>query len=83
MPPARQTVAEIYAANRERFDKMRGPTAGPAGTVPIGDRPGTTALPAVQSWAGTPAGAARWIALGAFLVFCFVHVAAEVRVSAD
>jgi hypothetical protein len=74
------TLADIYAENRSNM--ARTPmSAGGAGVTPIGDRPGTTALPQVQSWAGTPAGAARWIALGAFLVFCFVHVAAEARFS--
>lgn len=81
MRPPMQTVAEIYAANRKRYDMAAAGQPGNIGVTPIGDRPGTTALPTVQTWAGTPAGAARWIALGAFFIFCFVHVAAEVRVS--
>jgi hypothetical protein len=59
----------------------RGPMGGGTGTTPIGDRPGTTTLPQVESWSGTPAGAARFIAIGAFLIFSFVHVAAEARFS--
>lgn len=79
MRPPSRTIAEIYAENRERYNMAGQPNT--AGVTPIGDRPGTTSLPSVQTWAGTPAGAARWIALGAFFIFCFVHVAAEVRVS--
>lgn len=51
----------------------------PAGTTPLGDRPGTTTQINAQSWKGTAAGRARAFAIGAFLIFTFVHVAAEAR----
>lgn len=52
---------------------------GPAGTTPLGDRPGTSASPRISSWAGTAAGRARLFAVGGFAFFVFVHVAAENR----
>jgi hypothetical protein len=75
------TLSEIYAENKRRYQMRGGPMNGGPGVTPIGDRPGTTTLPQVTSWAGTPAGAARFIALGAFVYFCFIHVAAEARFS--
>jgi hypothetical protein len=78
---AGHTIEQIYAENRKRYDMARNPMGGGPGVTPIGDRPGTTTLPQVETWSGTPAGAARFIALGAFLFFCFVHVAAEARFS--
>lgn len=52
---------------------------GAAGVTALGDRPGTTTAPSVSSWKGTAAGRARAIAIGAFFVFAFVHIAAEAR----
>lgn len=52
---------------------------GPAGVTPLGDRPGTTTQVNASSWKGTAAGRARVFAVGAFLIFTFVHVAAEAR----
>lgn len=75
-----KTLGDVYKQNR---DKMRGgPMAGGPGTTPLGDRPGTTTVNQIESWSGTPAGAARIIAAVAFLMFTFVHVAAEARFSA-
>lgn len=54
---------------------------GPAGVTALGDRPGTTTAIGVSSWKGTAAGRARMFAIGAFLIFTFVHVAAEARFS--
>ena len=73
------TIGDVFARNRERYDMAVG---GIAGVTPLGDRPGTTTVPQVHSWAGTPAGRARLFAIGAFLMFTFVHVAAEARFSA-
>ena len=50
-----------------------------AGVTPLGDRPGTTTVPQIHTWTGTAAGRARVFAVGAFLIFTFVHVAAEAR----
>lgn len=60
--------------------RAAGPVGGQPGTVPIGDRPGTTSQVHLSSWAGTPAGRARGFAIGAFFIFTFVHVAAEARI---
>lgn len=53
--------------------------SGPAGVTPLGDRPGTTTQTNVSNWKGTAAGRARAFAVGAFLIFTFVHLAAEAR----
>lgn len=52
---------------------------GPAGTNPIGDRPGTTTLAASQSMWNTPVGRAQLFALGAFGLIVLMHLAAENR----
>jgi hypothetical protein len=87
MPDNRTSWAEVTRRHRERYD-MAGRAAGPAsygnpGTVPIGDRPGTTSLPDVETWGSTPAGQARLIFLGAFAYWCFVHVAASARFAGE
>lgn len=79
------TLGEVFTANKRRFDMARQTMApavgGPPGTAPLGDRPGTSSVIAVDSWQGTAAGRARIFAIGAFLFFAFVHVAAEARFS--
>ena len=74
-----RTLADIYAENKERYQMASRAVGGAAGVTPLGDRPGTTSVPQVTSWTGTPAGRARLFAIGAFLMFTFVHVAAEAR----
>lgn len=76
---ARRTLAEVYSANSERLNMRNGPGTAQVGTAPLGDRPGTTTVPNVSSWKGTAAGRARIAAIGFFLTFTFVHVAAEAR----
>jgi hypothetical protein len=73
------SLGEIFAQNKERYDMASRAVGGVAGVTPIGDRPGTTTVPRVSSWTGTAAGRARTFAIGAFLMFTFVHVAAEAR----
>lgn len=53
------------------------------GVAPIGDRPGTTTVPEVTSWRGTPAGKARMIAAGSFVGLTLIHLAAEARYSGE
>lgn len=72
------TLGDVFRANRERFVMGRA-VGGQAGVTPLGDRPGTTTDAQVSSWKGTAAGRARAFAIGAFLIFTFVHVAAEAR----
>jgi hypothetical protein len=74
------TLGDIYAANRKRYDMGRA-VGGMAGVTSLGERPGTTSVPQVSSWTGTAAGRARVFAVGAFLIFTFVHIAAEARFS--
>lgn len=78
------TGADIYRANRERYDMARGQAGigGPAGTNPIGDRPGTTTTGAGVSLWNTPVGRAHIYAVGAFALMVFLHVAAENRFAA-
>jgi len=52
---------------------------GPAGTNPIGDRPGTTSIAGTARTWDTPAGRAQLIAVGAFALIVLLHVAAENR----
>lgn len=73
----KKSLAEIFAENKEQY--MARAVGGMAGVTPIGDRPGTTTVPHISSWTGTAAGRARVFAIGAFLMFTFVHVAAEAR----
>lgn len=84
---AHQTIGDVFAANRERYQMargqrmMNGPGSGQIGTSPLGDRPGTTTVPQIHTWAGTPAGRARAFAVGFFVYFTFVSIAAEARYS--
>ena len=52
---------------------------GMAGVTPLGDRPGTTTAITASGWKGTPAGRARILALTAFGLLVFMHLAAEHR----
>lgn len=70
-------LADIFT---ERDHAMARAVGGPAGTNPIGDRPGTTTAVSIGSWRGTAAGRARLIAYGAFGVLIVLHVAAENRI---
>lgn len=84
MPPQRKTIGEVLAGYRRSYDmSTRSAVGGPPGATPLGDRPGTTTATKVAGgWSGTPAGRARVIAAGAFVVFVFVHMAAENRYAA-
>lgn len=75
-----RTFGEILAINRKAYG-MRTPSAvgGPAGTTPLGDRPGTTSTHPAATWSGTAAGRARLIALSMFGIFTLIHMAAEAR----
>jgi len=72
-------IEDIFRENKERYDMATRAVGGQPGVTPLGDRPGTTSVPQVSSWTGTAAGRARLFAVGAFLMFTFVHVAAEAR----
>jgi hypothetical protein len=76
-----KTIGGIFAENKERYDMASRAVGGMSGVTSLGDRPGTTSVPQVHSWTGTAAGRARVFAIGAFLMFTFVHVAAEARFS--
>ena len=52
---------------------------GPAGSNPIGDRPGTTTLGGGPRMWDTPAGRAHVFAIAAFTALVFLHIAAENR----
>ncbi len=52
---------------------------GQIGTVPVGDRPGTTTLASASGHWSTPVGRAHLIAIGLFVGIVFLHVAAENR----
>ena len=51
---------------------------GPAGTSPLGDRPGMTNRVGGRAW-DNPMGRAHVFAVGAFVLLVFLHVAAENR----
>jgi hypothetical protein len=77
-----KTIGEIFADNEKEYRAMARGTAGiggPAGTNPIGDRPGTTSTGTAASWLSTPSGRAMAIMAGELLLLAFLHMAAENR----